>query len=77
MHRPTKSGQREPELHLNTDYYCFSFSDACSVLLTDYENKDSFPTDLGYFFFLFIPQIPYFWVSGTHSTPGLLLNQHH
>lgn len=53
MHRPTKSGQREPELHLNKDYYCFSFSDACSVLLTDYENKDSFPTDLGYFFFSF------------------------
>lgn len=28
-----------------------SFSSAFGVLLTDYENKDSFPTDLRYFFF--------------------------
>lgn len=34
---------------LKTDYHCFSFSNACGVLLTDHENKASFPTHLGIF----------------------------
>lgn len=39
---------------LNVNYYYFSFSNAFCVLLTDYENKNAFPTGLGYSF----PSVP-------------------
>lgn len=74
MHRPTKRVGREIRATFKHGLLLFSCS-MLAVSATDYENKDSFPTDHRVFFF--IPQIPYFWVSGTHSTLWLALNQHH
>lgn len=54
LHSPTQTRVGRRWAGLNSEhrlYHCFSFSNAHGVLLTDYENKDSFPTDLGSFFF--------------------------